>query len=116
MYSKKTRAYMIYTYINKSSVNINIMNDFTNVLIWILLRAVPTPLSDGGGGAYVAEQVLQVVVRGALPLVLGQLLHVAVEAEVQPRQLLLHLTHVLQLLKGAHLAWTQGAERGEEEA
>lgn len=53
--------------------------------------------------SYVAEQVLQVVVGRALPLVLGQLLHVAVQAEVQPGQLLLHLTHVLQLLEGAHL-------------
>lgn len=53
--------------------------------------------------AYVAEQVFQVVVGGALPLVLRELLHVAVEAEVQPGQLLLHLTHVLQLFEGAHL-------------
>lgn len=35
-------------------------------------------------GPYVAEQVLQVVVGRALPLVLGQLLHVAVQAKVQP--------------------------------
>lgn len=55
--------------------------------------------------AYVAQQVLQVVVGGALLLVLGQLLHVAVQAEVQPSQLLLHLPHVLQLLEGAHLPW-----------
>lgn len=53
--------------------------------------------------AYVTEQVLQVVVGGTLPLVLRKLLHVAVEAEVQSGQLLLHLTHMLQLLKGAHL-------------
>lgn len=53
--------------------------------------------------AYVTEQVFQVVVGGALALVLGELLHVAVETEVQPRQLLLHLPHVLQLLEGAHL-------------
>lgn len=52
--------------------------------------------------AYVTEQVFQVVVGGALALVLRQLLHVAVEAEVQPGKLLLHLTHVLQLFEGAH--------------
>lgn len=52
--------------------------------------------------AYVTEQVFQVVVGGALALVLRELLHVAVEAEVQPGQLLLHLTHVLQLFEGAH--------------
>lgn len=53
--------------------------------------------------AYIAEQVLQVVVGGALSLVLGKLLHMAVEAEVKSRQLLLHLTHMFQLLKGANL-------------
>lgn len=53
--------------------------------------------------AYVAEQVLQVVVRGTLPLVLRKFLHVTVKAEVQTSQLLLHLAHVFQLLKGAHL-------------
>lgn len=52
--------------------------------------------------SYVTEQVFQVVVGGALALVLRELLHVAVEAEVQPGQLLLHLAHVLQLLEGAH--------------
>lgn len=55
--------------------------------------------------AYIAEQVFQVVVGGTLPLVLRKLLHMAVEAEVQSRQLLLHLTHVFQLLKGADLSW-----------
>lgn len=53
--------------------------------------------------SYITQQVFQVVVGGALALVLGELLHVAVQAEVQPGQLLLHLAHVLQLFEGAHL-------------
>lgn len=67
-------------------------------------------------GPHVAQQVLQVVVGRALPLVLGQLLHVAVQAEVQPGQLLLHLAHVLQLLEGAHLPWNvaQGGEKNSQ--
>lgn len=64
-------------------------------------------------GAHVAQQMLQVVVGGALALVLGELLHVAVQAEVQTRQLLLHLTHVLQLLEGAHLALVEEEEAVE---
>lgn len=62
--------------------------------------------------AYIAEQVFQVVVGGALALVLRELLHVAVETEVEPGQLLLHLAHVLQLFEGAHLTWM--AERSNE--
>lgn len=55
--------------------------------------------------AYIRKQVFQVVVRGAFPLVLRELLHVAVQAEVQSGQLLLHLPHVLQLLKRADFSW-----------
>lgn len=55
--------------------------------------------------AYIRKQVFQVVVRGAFPLVLGKLFHVAVEVEVQSGQLLLHLPHVLQLLKRADFSW-----------
>lgn len=80
---------------------VNIWQKFLQILS--LKSCTTSSLSSALVCSYVAEQVLQVVVRRALPLILGQLLHVAVQAEVQSGQLLLHLTHVLQLLEGAHL-------------
>lgn len=71
-----------------------------NILHWCLKQATRRWWHQ----TYVTEQVFQVVVGGALALVLRELLHVAVEAEVQPGQLLLHLSHVLQLLEGAHFS------------
>lgn len=65
---------------------------------------------ERGHDAHVCQQLVQVPVGRRLLLLLRELLHADVEAEVEPRQLLLHLPHVLQLLEGALLPCTHGWE------
>lgn len=85
--------------------------------------SLPHPLMPSGTKAssltYIAKQLVQVSVSHRLLLLLRQppsdsilfflllfLLPTHIQAEVKPGQLLLHLPHVLQLLKGAFLPWT----------
>lgn len=69
--------------------------------VWILSEV---QLLDGVAELFqISQQLIQVPVSHSLLLVLRELLHVDVQAEMQARQLLLHLPHVLQLLEGALL-------------
>lgn len=66
--------------------------------------------TERGDATHVHQQLVQVPVSHRLLLLLRELLHADVEAKVQPCQLLLHLPHVLQLLKGALLPCARGWE------
>lgn len=56
---------------------------------------------------YVWEQVLQIAIWSTFPLVLRELHHMTVQAEVKASQFLLHLPNMLKLLKGTHLTWKE---------